>query len=91
MAIEFPFRRWTLTNAFKAVEVELVEEMKWGCAPGWFRNAERRIFHRDKLHETREQAIAAGFKELERQEAALEKKRLGINKRRAALEKASHG
>ncbi len=91
MAVATPFRRWTLTNGFKPVEVELTEEMKWGCAPGWFRTAERRAYHRDKLHETREQAIAAGFVALEQQEAALEKKRLGINKRRAALEKASHG
>ncbi len=91
MAETFPIRRWTLTKSFKPVEVELVEEMAWGCAPGWLRTAERRAHHRDKLHETREQAIAAGFAELEQQEAALEKKRLGINKRRAALGKAAHG
>ncbi|MDX4957262.1 hypothetical protein [Delftia acidovorans] len=87
--VKFPYQGWVLTPSFKPVE-------KTFFAPynkEWHRSTDggaRGTYHQvEKIFPSMEAAIAWGRSDLDKQEAALDKKHFNIQKRRAALDKAS--
>ncbi len=83
----FPYTAWVLMPSFKPVEVTFVEE-KWAS---WHATAQGKRYHANNIHPTKAAAIAWGLADLARQQATIDKKQENLNKRRAALEKASKG
>lgn len=84
----YPYKAWTLTPAFKLVEVELVRKGGFSWQVDYDQTEDRRTHRIDRLHTTREAAIKGGFAMLDEQVAKLEKMALVIEKKRAALRKA---
>ena len=81
----FPYTAWVLMPSFKPVEVTFVEE-KWAS---WHATDQRKIYGVNNIHPTKAAAIAWGLADLAKQQAAIDKKQQNLNKRRAALDKAS--
>lgn len=80
----YPYKAWTLTPAFKPVEVELVG-LDWN---DWDKSGRGKGYDSTKLHATKDAAIAAGYASLDEQRKKLEKMQATIDKRHAALRKA---
>jgi hypothetical protein len=87
----YPYKAWTLTPSFKPVEVELVGLAwnDWGSYAHWDKSGSGKSYDSTKLHATKDAAIAAGFASLDEQRKKLEKMQATIDKRHAALHKAS--
>ncbi len=86
----FPYAAWVLMPSFKPVEVTFVgfyyESPLYGS---WHETDDGRSYHTGKIHQSKAAAIAWGLADLAKQQAAIDKKQQNLNKRRAALDKAS--
>lgn len=86
----YPYKAWALLPSFKPVEVELVE--RWGNFGQYLnydRAAKGKVYHVElELHASKAEAIAAGRKKIDEQQADIAKRLERINKRIAALDKA---
>lgn len=79
----YPYQAFVLTPTFNVKEVT-IEANYWRTE---YEQAEGgKVYRPSSLHETPAQAIAAGFVDLEQQEATLSKRLATIKKRRANLE-----
>lgn len=83
---EFPYKGWVLTPGFKPVEKTFVRP---GYLGYYHKSDSEKEYHQDKIFKDKPSAIAWGRKDLEIQQAALDKKLANIEKRRAALDKAA--
>jgi len=87
----YPYKAWTLLPSFKPVEIEIVGLAwnDWGSYAHWDKSASGKGYDSTKLHATKDAAIAAGHVALDDQRAKLEKMAEKLERRRAALHKAS--
>lgn len=86
MTTTFPYTAWVLMPSFKPVEVRFVRKRYDGS---WHETAAGKIYRTENVHQDKAEAIAWGLADLAKQQAAINKKQQNLNKRRAALDKAS--
>lgn len=85
----YPYQAWVLRPSFKPAEITLVGERPiWG-SESLELDENGQSYGLWALFTTKELAIAAGRKRIVTQQADLDKRHIGINKRIAALDKAS--
>lgn len=82
---KFPYKGWVLTPGFKPVEKTFVRRGFYD----YHRAVGDKEYQTSSIFEDKDSAIAWGRADLERQQAALNKKQANIEKRRAALDKAA--
>lgn len=85
----FPYTGWVLTSGFKPAQVTVVSKKQYSFGDAWLETETGKNYAKEKVHLTKEEAIAHGHIELFKQQAAVDKKQTNIHKRRAALEKAA--
>lgn len=83
---KYPFKAWALTPSFAPKEVELVEKAYY---PGYHTTAARKSYHESDLFDSKRKAIEAGWRRLDEQQAALQKRADAIVKKKTALTKHS--
>lgn len=83
----FPYTGWVLLPSFKPGQVAFVEEA-WRDN-SWHKSFGGKVYATSNIYPSKDAAISAGYIDLHKQQAALDKKQANINKRRAALEKAA--
>lgn len=84
--VKFPYQGWVLTPGFKPVEKTFtgyVYGKDWHDADG------KKAYHIKDIFVDKHAAITWGRANLQAQEEAIDKKLANIEKRRAALDKAS--
>jgi hypothetical protein len=85
----FPVEVWTLQQNFKPVQVTITgRAYSYGHEP-WHTTDTGKNIHKDELFQSKALAIAFGREEISRMELDLEKRRLNIDKKLAALSKFS--
>lgn len=84
--ITYPFTAWTLTPGFAPKEVELVER---GYYDGCHATSAGKHYLDSELHPSKSACIWAGWKRIDEQQAALEKRADAINKKKSTLTKHS--
>lgn len=87
----FPIQMWRLTPGFQPKEVTLVGEHKSYLFDGYRSETVGQYFSIHEVWPTKAEAISAGHVRLDKQIKDLEKKKVNIDKRRAALTKAALG
>lgn len=85
---EPPFKAWKLTPSGKPVEVEIVEASTFLNFP-YFRLKTGRALRATEIHETKAEAIAAGFNDCDRRQKEINKTRRRLEKRIAVLKQAA--
>lgn len=83
---QYPFKSWVLTPGFAPREVELVERAYY---PGYHTTSARKSYHESDLFASKREAIEAGWRRLDEQQAALQKRADAIVKKKAMLTKHS--
>ncbi len=89
----YPYTAWMLQPSFKPVEVTIVAAA-WPESPAysnWEHTDKKKAVNLSDLFFSKSEAIDDGWERIKKQQADLDKKQENLNKRRAALEKASHG
>lgn len=86
----YPRKAWKLMPSFKPVEIELTAELSycWGDDK-WASTSTGGSINLSEVWNTREEAIAAGWERVEVQQADIDKRQERLNKRKAALTKAT--
>ncbi len=86
----YPYAGWVLLPSFKPVEVTFVSAYKSFSNEDYGDNSQDgKLYGRSDIFDSKSAAIQEGYARLKKQQADLDKKQININKRRAALEKAS--
>jgi ribonuclease HI len=83
---QFPYEAWVLTAGFAPKKVEIVGIYS---SDGWMRAQSRKTYHQVDLFTSKERAIEAGWRRLDEQWSALQKRADAIAKKRAMLTKHS--
>lgn len=87
----YPYKAWTLQPSFKPIEVELTAPA-WPNStvyPDWDTTTKGKHYHINGLFPSKEEAIAHGWKEIERIQADLDKRNETLRKKRAVLNQAA--
>ncbi|WP_336695664.1 hypothetical protein [Delftia acidovorans] len=85
--VKFPYQGWVLTPGFKPVEKTFTDRSE--SYEYWHYDETGKGYNKNDIHKDKASAIAWGRGNLKVQQAALDKKQENIEKRRAALDKAS--
>lgn len=88
MSNKVSYKAWKLQSSFKPVEIVVVSEHNWCGTPVCVDNGGKHYRAKD-IHQNKAEAIQAGWKAIEKAEAAHAKQRALIDKRKASLEKAA--
>ena len=83
----YPYTAWKLTPLFQLKEITLTSIYRHSYQD-WDIDMNGTSHHISDIHPSREAAIAWGRERVEKQQAALDKSQIKINKRIAALNKA---
>ncbi|PMU89783.1 MULTISPECIES: hypothetical protein [unclassified Pseudomonas] len=83
---QFPHEAWVLTAGFAPKKVEIVGMYSLN---GWMQAQSRKIYHQADLFTSKEKAIEAGWRRLDEQWSALQKRADAIVKKKVMLTKHS--
>jgi len=85
---EVPFKAWKLTPSGKPVEVDIVKTSTYLNTP-YFQLKTGRVVRATDIHESKSEAIAAGFNDCDRRQKELNKTRRRLENRIAVLKQAA--
>lgn len=83
---QFPYDAWVLTAGFAPKKVEIVGIYS---VDGWMRAQSRNTYHLVDLFDSKEKAIETGWRRVDEQWTALQKRAEAILKKKAMLTKHS--
>ena len=85
---QYPRKAWVLQPSLRPKQVTLVEGI--ATFEGYAESNTGKWYRLNETYETKAEAIAAGWMRIGEQQAALDKKSANLDKKRAALAKATH-
>lgn len=86
----YPYTAWVLQPSFKPKEVELVKHYtSFGGTDYGDETASKKVYRLDEIFASKADAIAEGWRRVEKQQSDLEKRQESLDKKKAALTKSS--
>lgn len=85
----YPTDAWYLMQSFKPAQVKLIGRAFSSGWAEWHKTSTGTHHHEEKLFQSKSEAVAFGREQISKLEADLAKRRVSLDKRIAALDKAS--